>query len=237
MLTIAHESNLPNPRRGWATLTSFALQAAGVTVVLLIPLLRPSLLPNLSFAPRPVSISLAPTTVHAAPPSSGHASVDPAIPVLTVPPSIPLITNLAPDSSTADADPPCPQCVPGAVPSGTGIPGGMEVIGIPVAPLPPKLAVKPPRISAMMDGYLIRRVQPDYPIIAKQARIQGPVVLAAVISTDGVIERMHVLSGHAMLIPAAINAVKQWRYRPYVLNGDPIEVDTQITVIFSLGGN
>jgi protein TonB len=89
----------------------------------------------------------------------------------------------------------------------------------------------------MMDGYLIRRVQPDYPIIAKQARIQGPVVLAAVISTDGAIERMHVLSGHAMLIPAAINAVKQWRYRPYVLNGDPIEVDTQITVIFSLGGN
>ncbi len=89
----------------------------------------------------------------------------------------------------------------------------------------------------MMDGYLIRRVQPDYPALAKQARIQGPVELAAVISTEGTIERLHAVTGHPMLIPAAINAVKQWRYRPYILNGDPIEVDTQITVIFSLGGN
>jgi len=237
MLTIAHESVLPNPRRGWATLTSFVLQAVGVTAILLIPLLQPGLLPSLSLAPRPVSISLSAAATSSPPHNSSHAPIDPVTPAITVPPSIPLITNLAPDSSAADAAPPCPQCVPGAIPSGTGIPGGIDVIGIPVAPLPPKPAVRPPRTSVMMDGYLIRRVQPDYPVIAKQAGVRGSVVLAAVISTDGAIERLHVLSGHPMLIPAAINAVKQWRYRPYVLNGDPIEVDTQITVIFSLGGN
>jgi len=82
-----------------------------------------------------------------------------------------------------------------------------------------------------MDGYLIHRVQPDYPALAKQMRVQGPVALAAVISKDGAIERLHALSGHPMLIPSAMNAVKQWRYRPYILNGDPIEVDTEITVI------
>jgi protein TonB len=67
--------------------------------------------------------------------------------------------------------------------------------------------------------------------------VQGPVEMAAVISKQGAIENLQVLSGNPMLIPAALNAVQQWRYRPYVLNGDPIEVDTRITVTFVLGGN
>jgi protein TonB len=105
-------------------------------------------------------------------------------------------------------------------------------------PLPPPPVVeKPRRVSRMMDGLLIHRVQPDYPNIAKQAGIQGAVVIAALIGKEGVIENLHVLNGHPLLIPAAVNAVKQWRYRPYILNGDPIEVDTQITVKFSLSGN
>jgi protein TonB len=62
-------------------------------------------------------------------------------------------------------------------------------------------------------------------------------VLQAVISKQGVIENLKVLSGHPMLAPAAIEAVRQWRYRPYVLNNEPVEVETQITVNFSLGGN
>jgi protein TonB len=88
-----------------------------------------------------------------------------------------------------------------------------------------------------LQGSLIRRVEPAYPQLAKNARIQGPVVLAAVISKAGTIEDLRVISGHPMLVKAAIDAVSQWRYRPYILNGDAVEVDTQITVNFTLGGS
>jgi protein TonB len=89
----------------------------------------------------------------------------------------------------------------------------------------------------MLEGSLIRRVQPLYPPLARSARIQGPVVLAATINTDGTMKNLKLLSGHPMLVPAAIEAVSQWRYRPYVLNGEAIEVETQITVNFILGAN
>jgi protein TonB len=80
-------------------------------------------------------------------------------------------------------------------------------------------------------------VQPVYPPLARSARIQGSVVLEALIGRDGTMQNLKLISGHPMLVPAAIDAVSQWRYRPYILNGDPIEVETQITVNFVLGGN
>ena len=89
----------------------------------------------------------------------------------------------------------------------------------------------------MSEGDLIRKVQPTYPPLARAARIQGTVVLQAVISKQGGIENLRVLAGHPMLVPAAIEAVRQWRYRPYILNNEPVEVETQITVNFALGGN
>ena len=89
----------------------------------------------------------------------------------------------------------------------------------------------------MMEGYLIRRVQPIYPPLARSARIQGPVVLTALISRSGTMENVNAVSGHPMLVPAAVQAVSQWRYRPYILNGEAIEVETQITVNFVLGQN
>src|SRR5262249_44177535 len=84
------------------------------------------------------------------------------------------------------------------------------------------------RISVMMEGSLIHRVEPIYPPPAKSIRVQGTVILAAVIGTDGTVQKLRVISGHPLLVQSAINAVSQWRYRPYVLNGSPIEVDTQI---------
>jgi protein TonB len=87
----------------------------------------------------------------------------------------------------------------------------------------------------MLEGSLIRKVQPIYPPLARSARISGSVVLAAVISRDGAMENLKLISGHPMLVPAALQAVSQWRYRPYILNGDAIEVETQITVNFILG--
>jgi protein TonB len=89
----------------------------------------------------------------------------------------------------------------------------------------------------MSEGDLIRKVQPSYPPLARSARIQGTVVLQAVISKQGTIENLRLLSGHPMLAPAAIDAVRQWRYRPYILNSEPVEVETQITLNFSLAGN
>jgi len=83
---------------------------------------------------------------------------------------------------------------------------------------------------------LVHQVKPLYPPIAMQARIQGTVVLQAVIGKDGTVQDLHLISGHPMLAPAAIEAVRQWRYRPYLLNDEPVEVDTQINVNFTLGG-
>jgi protein TonB len=88
----------------------------------------------------------------------------------------------------------------------------------------------------MMEGNLIYRPQPAYPPMARAARVQGAVVLRAVISRSGTIENLQALSGHPLLIPAAIEAVRQWRYRPYILNGEPVEVETRVTVNFILSG-
>jgi protein TonB len=87
-----------------------------------------------------------------------------------------------------------------------------------------------------MEGNLIHRIQPEYPSLARQARIQGQVSLRAIISRDGRIENLQVVNGHPLLVQAAIDAVRQWRYRPYMLNGEPVEVETQITVNFTLAG-
>jgi protein TonB len=89
----------------------------------------------------------------------------------------------------------------------------------------------------MSEGDVVRKILPVYPPLARNARIQGQVVLQAVISKQGAIEDLKVVAGHPMLVSAAIDAVRQWRYRPYVLNNEPVEVETQITVNFSLGGN
>jgi protein TonB len=131
--------------------------------------------------------------------------------------------------------------VPGGVPG--GIPGGSAggVIGGIIGSTPvavPKVAT-PQRVrvsSGVSTGLLIKKVQPNYPPLARQARIQGSVVLHAEISKEGTIVNLQLISGHAMLAPAAIEAVKQWRYKPYLLNGEPVAVETEVVVNFSLSG-
>ena len=104
----------------------------------------------------------------------------------------------------------------------------------------PKVQAAPPKkvnISAgVAVGMLLQKTQPVYPPIAKAARVSGTVILQATISKTGTIENLRVISGPAMLQQAALDAVRTWRYRPYLLNNDPVEVDTTINVIFSLGG-
>ena len=127
--------------------------------------------------------------------------------------------------------------VPGGIPGGQmgGVIGGI-ISSTPVAV--PKVAT-PQRVrvsQGVSTGLLIRKVNPTYPPLARQARIQGTVVLHAVISKDGSIENLTLVSGHPMLAPAAIDAVKQWKYKPYLLNGEPVEVDTEVLVNFTLSG-
>jgi protein TonB len=104
----------------------------------------------------------------------------------------------------------------------------------------PKIKAEAPKkvnISAgVMQGMLLQKTQPVYPPIAKAARVSGTVVLQATISKNGTIENLHVVSGPAMLQQAAMDAVKTWRYRPYLLNNEPVEVETTVNVIFTLGG-
>ena len=104
----------------------------------------------------------------------------------------------------------------------------------------PQVKVAPPKkvnISAgVATGMLIQRTLPIYPPIARAARVQGTVILQATISKQGTITNLHVVSGPAMLQESALQAVKTWRYRPYELNNEPVEVETTINVIFSLGG-
>lgn len=83
---------------------------------------------------------------------------------------------------------------------------------------------------------MIRQVKPPYPPLAKQARIQGTVVLEAIINKQGSVENLRVLTGHPLLIQSALDAVKQWKYKPTLLNGEPVEVVTQVTVNFNLSG-
>jgi periplasmic protein TonB len=80
-------------------------------------------------------------------------------------------------------------------------------------------------------------VRPTYPRMAIMTRTQGVVLLHAIIGRDGSIKQLQVVSGHPLLIQAALDAVQQWKYRPYLLNGEPVEVETQVTVNFTLNGN
>jgi TonB family protein len=105
--------------------------------------------------------------------------------------------------------------------------------GGPQTPRPMRVRVS----QGVMQGMVISKVPPIYPPDAKAARIQGSVVIAATIGKDGNIQSQQLISGHPMLAPAAMDAVKQWKYRPYLLNGQAVEVDTQMTVNFTLAPN
>ena len=88
----------------------------------------------------------------------------------------------------------------------------------------------------MQKARLAKQVLPRYPPLARQARISGVVKLTAIIAKNGMVQELKVISGHPLLVPAALQAVRQWRYKPTLLNNTPVEVVTQIDVIFSLSG-
>jgi TonB family protein len=113
------------------------------------------------------------------------------------------------------------------------VPGG----GLPLADQRHSAVPQRIRVSqGVSQGLLVSKVAPQYPQDAKDQRIQGVVVMKVTIDKEGNVVNIQLISGHPMLAPSAIEAVKQWKYRPYLLNDTPLEVETQVTVNFTLAG-
>ena len=231
-------------KRGVTTVISFALQVLLVGVLVLIPLLFTEALPKQQL----LTFLVAPPPPPPPPPPPAAAPIkivkqiqtDIVNGQLRTPTKIPEKVQMIKE----DEAPP-PMAATGGVVGGVpgGVPGGQMggVIGGIISSTPvavPKVAT-PQRVrvsQGVSQGLLIRKVQPNYPPLARQARIQGTVLLQAEISKDGTIENLRLISGHPMLAPAAIEAVRQWRYKPYMLNGEPVAVETQVQVNFTLSG-
>jgi len=230
-------------KRGMTTTLSFVFQIVLVGILVLIPLLFTEALPKTQL----MTFLVAPPPPPPPPPPPAAAikivkqvQTDIINGQLRTPTKIPEKVQMIKED---EAPPPVMSAsgVVGGVPG--GVPGGQMggVIGgiISSTPVNVPKAVNPQRIrvsQGVTQGMIIRKIQPAYPPLARQARIQGPVVLQAEIGKDGSIQNLRLISGHPMLAPAAIEAIKQWKYKPYILNGEPVEVETTITYNFTLSG-
>jgi protein TonB len=239
---IESSGRLRSKKKVGTTALSFVLQILFIGLLILIPLIYTEALPKqqlMTFLVAPPPPPPPPPPPAAAP----QVKVQKVISemdngALRTPTKIPQKVAMIKEE---EAPPPAAGGVMGGVTGGVaggsmnGVLGGI-ISSTPVAV--PKVATpQRVRVSAgVTQGLLIHKVQPNYPPLARQARIQGAVILQAEISKNGTIENLHVISGHPMLAPAALDAVKQWRYKPYVLNGEPVEVETQVTVNFTLAG-
>jgi len=218
--------------RGWG-LAAFAFNGSILAALIVIPLIHPEALPRqmmnmLLMAPPPAPAAPKPLPqTQARERFQGRPEfVDMR---LTVPTQIPPhIRDVGPERPPSDG-----QLL--SLDNGIGIPGGDPFRNSNTKPVAREEAKGPIEISkGVAEGMLLQRIVPRYPPIAQASRTQGTVVLQAVISKSGTIENLRVVSGSAMLQQAAIDAVSQWRYRPYLLDGQPVEVETTINVVFSL---
>ncbi|HEV2280377.1 MAG TPA: energy transducer TonB [Acidobacteriaceae bacterium] len=213
---------------------SFLLEAALVTTLILIPYLYPSALPERFLSVPLIAPPPAPAPVMVAQHGPSAPISHPEMLMDTV-----MAPRRIPNGISHIVDPNPPSLVIGGDfgGSGSGIPGAI----LPGATPPSAPRVEPARprgpvhvSGGLAEGRLIVPIQPVYPAIAREAHIQGTVVVEAIISTSGRIENTHVVSGPPLLVQAALNAIQQARYRPFLLNNQPIEVETTIRVVFTL---
>lgn len=238
-------------RRTWSTVLSFIVQCLVIGLLLLLPLWFTEVLPKEQL----VTLLVAPPPPPPPPPPEASTPSRPKVVKLAsniangrlrAPSRIPAKVQMIKDDEVA------PPTITGGVVGGVpgGIPGGQldgvigGIIGStsslaaapalfkpkPVVPSVQRVRVSP----GVVKGLLIHRVEPIYPPVAQQARIQGAVVLTAIIDKEGNVQSLQLVSGHPLLARAAIEAVKQWRYKPFLLNGQPLEVETAVTVDFHL---
>lgn len=237
-------SNATNKKtnKPWTVVVSMLLQVGFLAILILIPLIYTEALPKTLMS----SILLAPPPPPPPPPPPAPVQVVHVKPTahlmeagkLVAPKAIPKdVKIIKEEEAPPDMGAGMVGGVPGGVAGGSmgGVIGGVIGGAGSAAPPPPK--VTPKRITVggnVQAAHLVNRVQPIYPPLARQTRISGTVKLHAIIAKNGGVESLTVVSGHPLLVQSALDAVKQWRYQPTLLNGDPVEVDTEIDVIFSL---
>jgi len=224
-------------RKRWAVVISGSLQSACLLILLVVPLIYTEALPGTIFkttwvgppepTPRTAPQPPMPKAGVRAPRLLNHG-------ILIEPPRIPTRVDVSEEGPLAPEAP----LAEGPLSAGSGMdllnamPSSAEIVKRPVVTSVPQ---RVPVTSTIEAAKLISRVQPVYPQLAIQARIQGNVVLHAIIGRDGQVSELQVLSGHPLLVNAALDAVRQWRYNPTLLNGQAVEVETTITVSFVLG--
>jgi protein TonB len=229
--------SVPRPndkRKKWAVTASIAAQAACLLTLIVIPLVYTQALPRVTLG----SMLVLPSTPAAQPPKPtvpageahsarllhGHILIEPT----SIPPTVNIFAEaeLTPETVTAE--------------TGYGSTTNLFDLGTAPAeavnrPAEPAIAKRVRLGGNVEDAKLLVRIQPDYPVLAVQTRTQGNVILHAIIGKEGEVAELQVVSGHPLLVKAALVAVQQWRYSPTLLNGLPVEVETTITVSFILG--
>ena len=225
-----------------ALLLSVSIQVLLLVAMPLAPLVATSERPRLRYvhlppyrgAPQDVPEQSRTGTTQSAGPRRGPVIPRPDFQPPTIPERIDLSANSTEAAPDIGLQLPggCAGCVPGGTePLGPLRPGRTTPLPAPA----PTTTARPPRIHRGVDpAQLLHRVDPVYPALLKPLRVAGVVELRAIIATDGTIQELELLSGHPILAHAATEAVRQWRYRPTLLNGQPVEVETRITVVFEL---
>jgi protein TonB len=222
-------------RSAWAKLASALVQSIALAFVLAIPLLH---LERLQLVPPLPSIRMTrmpqPPAIRSQPAVRAYSTAPTVEREIVQPNHIPsTVTRIndrqeqAPDASFEPG-----SCIGDCA-------GGIPVSNIlsrgPAIPIvQPPHPVGPIRVSDIKLGDLVHKVLPEYPMAAKQLGIHGAVVLMALVGNDGRVEHVQLISGPPLLVQPAMRAVEQWQYRPYQLNHEPVEVQTQVTVNFVL---
>jgi len=221
-----------------ALFISILLQTAAVAVLVLVPLFYTSdLVAHAGTTPRPPYIFVS------GPPAHGPTNDPPRGPrtqppcTICAPRTIPPTISMAPEPPVRPTDD-----APPGIGNSPPVPDGFIPIisDHPRGPQPPfqptQTSHHPERVvlSHLQPGMLLSRVEPVYPTICQQMRREGRVELRAVIATDGTIQSLELISGDPLFFQSALNAVRQWHYRPTILNGVPVEVETEITVIYHM---
>ncbi len=237
--SLFESSGTLSKRNPWTAVLSFAMQGLLAGGLVLLPIIYTEALPG-----RQLTSTLTEPTPPPGPPAPVSSRAHSAQPrpmvedkVLQVPNWIPRQIAILHDQPTNADGVGAPDWI--GVQGGTG-PGAPNSVLRSVMQVPPALpkVVAPPQVrvsSGVAQGLLIHETKPVYPPLAVQARIQGTVLLQAVVAKDGTVQELRVVSGHPLLVKAALDAVNLWRYKPYRLNDQPVEVDTQIIVNFTLG--
>lgn len=239
---VVSSANPTHTHKSWTVALSAIVQAVIVGVLILIPLLVTEALPKEMVA----TWITAPAPPPPPPPPPPKVQiVKPTVRLiqagkLTAPTVIPKKVNIIKE----EQQPPDVGAVgvvggvPGGMPGGSagGVLGGI-IGGTGGGPPPPPKSPERIRVGGnVQQANLIHQVMPVYPEIAKTAHIQGTVILHAIISKEGAVQELQYISGPPLLMRSAMDAVRQWRYRPTLLNGEPVQVDTTISVVFTLGG-